>query len=185
MNKPLLIIIILISSIQILNSQSSLVTVSITPDTSASSGTAIFHCVISNPTKKKYKYFQFDENCERHWDPRYWRILIKKDSVNYVDCSSEFVLRHSFTDPVVRLYKKSKVTFDFCLNFNKLSPGTDYPLIYKEITLYSDYLSFVQNYTNESYGTYEVQIVYVKSPYDKRNPLNLISNWTRVEYVKM
>jgi hypothetical protein len=184
LNKVFLILIILSFSSQIANSQPSLVTVNIIPDTSVTSGKIVFHCTITNPTNKNYRYFDFDPNCEPHYDPHFWKISIRKNTVDYFDCSSEFLLINRIRDPEVKLYKKSTRIFDFCLSLNKLCPGLDSPSVLDESKPYSDFIKFVKDYTNESYGIYEVRIYYLKDPFDIKNPLSLISNWTIVEYVK-
>jgi hypothetical protein len=170
-------------SFQISNSQPSLVTVSIKSDSSVTSGNVVFHCTITNPTKKKYRYFDFDPTCKQHYSPEYWRIVIKKDTLNYMDCTLDFVMRHRINDPVVKLYKNSIKTFDFCLNFNKLCPGSEFEDLYKLIKPRTDFSQWIKDYKNELYGIYEVQIFYLKDPFDRNNPLTLTSNWTKVEYV--
>jgi len=183
MNKRLLLLTISFLTFQVSYSQPSLVTVSIKPDSSVTSGTVVFHCTITNPTKKKYRYFYFDPTCEGHYAPEFWKIVIRKDTTNYMDCSLEFVLRHRIKDPEVKLYKNSIRTFDFCLNFNKLCPGSGFSDSYKLLKPKANFRQWIKDYINELYGVYEVQIFYLKDPFDHNNPLSLISNWTKIEYV--
>lgn len=184
MKKILLPLAFVFISFQIANSQPSMVTVKIKPDSSVTSGNVVFHCTITNPTNKKYRYFVFNPNCEKNYYPNFWKILIKKDTTIYVDCSMEFVMIKRYADPDVKLFKNSIRTFDFCLNFNKLSPGSEFPDIFKNLKPNTDIPKLIKEYNNESYGTYEVQILYLKDPYDPQNPLSLISNWTKVKYVQ-
>jgi hypothetical protein len=183
MNKKLLLITLSFMSFQICNSQPSLVTVSIKPDSSVTSGTVLFHCTINNPTKKKYRYFDFDPTCKQHYAPEFWKIVIRKDTTEYIDCSLEFVMRQRIKDPEVKLCKNSIRTFEFCLNFKKLLPGSDILDFNKLIKPKTDYRQWIKDYNNEMFGGYEVQIFYLKDPFDAKNPLLLISNWTNVEYV--
>ena len=184
MNKRLLLIILSFISFQICKSQPSLVTVSIKPDSSVTAGSVVFHCTITNPTKKKYRYFNFDPTCEQHKAPEFWEIVIRKDKTNYIDCSLEFVMRHRIEDPEIKLYKNSIRTFDFCLDFSKLFPGSDILGFYRQLKPDIDYRQWTKDYHNELYGVYEIQIFYLKDPFDTKNPLTLISNWTSVEYVR-
>lgn len=164
-------------------SQPSSVTVNIKPDSSITSGMVTFRCTITNPTNKKYRYFDFDPTCiKRRYSPEFWKIVIRKDTTEYFDISLEFVLRNRINDPEVKLYKNSIRTFDFCLNFNKLYIGSELSDV-KHKEPMTDIGGFIKDYINESYGNYEVQIFYLKDPFDPKNPLSLISNWTKVEYV--
>lgn len=183
MNIRLPLLIILLFTFQASYSQPSLVTVNIKPDSSVTSGNVVFRCTISNPTKKNYRYTNFYSNCKNRIYPTFWQIVIKKDSINYMDCSLSYALVHWIEDPDVKLYKKSVRTFDFCLNFNKLSSGSEYPDLFKKLKPTDDAKQIIKAYNNESYGNYEVQIVYLKDPYDPQSPLSLISNWTKIEYV--
>lgn len=184
MSKKLPLLIILLLTIQISNSQPSLVSVKINPDSSVTSGNVVFRCTITNPTKKKYRYFDFDPTCsEGRYYPEFWKIVIRKDTTQYMDISLVRFLITRIDDTEVRLHKNSTRTFDFCLNFNKLSKGSEFPDIFKRLEPTTDIRSLIKNYTNESYGNYEVQIIYLKDPFDPENPLSLISNWTKIEYV--
>ena len=183
MNKIILILFLIFIPINIVFAQPSLVTVNIKPDSTVTTGNMVFHCTISNPTKKNYRYFIFDPNCENGYYPNFWKISIKKDSTSYVDCSMEYILRNRISDPEVKLYKKSVRTFKFCLNFNKLTPGEDLSDLLRFSKSYLDSKKMPQDYNNDSYGTYEVQISYYKDPFDPNNPLTLISNWTQVQYI--
>jgi len=159
------------------------VTVNIKPVSLATSGNVVFQCTITNLTNKKYRYFNFDPNCGERYEPEFWKIVIRKDTTNFIDCSLEFILRNRIEDPEVKLYKKSTRTFNFCLDFNILCPELEFPMIFNELKPYSDIRKLTKEYNNESYGIYEVQIFYLKDPFDPKNPLSLISNWTKVEYV--
>jgi hypothetical protein len=183
MSKKLPLLIILFLIIQFSYSQPSLVTVNIKPDSSLTSGNVVFRCTISNPTKKNYGYFNFYSDCKNRIYPTFWQIVIKKDSINYMDCSLSYGLVHWIKDPDVKLYKNSVRTFDFCLNFKKLSTGSEFPDLLKKLKPIDDAKQIIKAYNNESYGNYEVQIIYLKDPYDTKNPLSLISNWTKVEYI--
>jgi hypothetical protein len=183
MNKRLLLVILSFLSFQICNSQPLLVTVSIRPDSSVTSGSILIHCTITNPTKKKYRYFNFDPTCKQQYSPQFWEIVIRKDTTNYIDCSLEFAMIHRIVDPEVKLYKNSIRTFDFCLDFSKFFPGNDILAFYRQLKPDTNYRQWTKDYHNELYGVYEVQISYRKYPYDRDNPLTLISNWTKVEYV--
>jgi len=114
----------------------------------------------------------------------FWEIVIRKDKTNYIDCSLEFVMRHRIEDPEIKLYKNSIRTFDFCLDFSKLFPGSDILGFYRQLKPDIDYRQWTKDYHNELYGVYEIQIFYLKDPFDTKNPLTLISNWTSVEYVR-
>jgi hypothetical protein len=167
---------------QISNSQPSLVTISIKADSSVTSGKVVFHCTITNPTNKKYRYFDFDPTCKESYSPEFWKIVIRKDTTNYMDCSLDFVLRHR-AKPEIKLYKNSIRTFDFCLNFNKLCSGSGSEDLYKLMKPKANFRQWIKDYTNELYGVYEVQIIYLKDPHDPGDQLSLISNWTNIKYV--
>jgi hypothetical protein len=142
-----------------------------------------FRCTITNPTNKKYRYFDFDPTCskKRH-SPEFWKIVIRKDTTEYFDISLEFVIRNRIDDPDVKLYKNSIRTFNFCVKFKKLYIGSELSDVkYKEPM--TDSGGFIKDYINESYGNYEVQISYLKDPFDPKNLLSLISNLIKVEYV--
>jgi hypothetical protein len=183
MNKIILIQILIFIPFIIGSAQLSLITVNVEPDSNVTIGNMVFHCTISNPTKKNYKYLIFDPNCEDRFYPNFWKISIKKDSTTYFDCSLEFVLRNRISAPEVILFKKSVRKFNFCLNFNKLIPDEDLSNLSRFSKSDFDSKKMIQNYNNDSYGTYEVQISYCKNPFDPYNPLTLVSNWTKVQYV--
>jgi hypothetical protein len=183
MNKIVLVIIIILISFQISNSQPSLVTVNIKPDSLVTSGNVAFRCTITNPTKKNYGYFDFTSDCKSRMNPEFWKIIIRKSGTNYMDCSLTYALVSRPEIPEVKLHKKSTRTFDFCLNFNKLCTGTEFPDIFRQLRPEDDIKKIITGYNNESFGTYEVQIIYLKDPFDPKSPLSLISNWTKVEYV--
>lgn len=165
------------------DSQPASVTLSIKPDSSITSGMVTFQCTITNPTNNKYRYFDFDPTCiKRRYSPEFWKIVIRKGTTEYFDISLEFVLRHRIDDPDVKLYKNSLRTFNFCLNFSKLYIGSELSDVRHNEPM-TDTGSFIKDYINESYGNYEVQISYLKDPFDPKNPLSLISNWANVEYV--
>jgi hypothetical protein len=165
-----------------LYSQPSMVTVSIKPDSSITSGNVMFRCTINNPTKKNYRYFDFDSNCKTRRYPRFWEIIILKDSIKYKDFSLAYDLINGIVDPDVKLYKNSSRTYDFCLNFNKLCKESELDKLFVEVKNH-DLQTVINNHKNELYGNYEVQIVYLKDPFDLKNPLSLISNWTKIEYI--
>jgi hypothetical protein len=163
-------------------SQPSAVTVSIKPDSTITSGMLTFHCIISNPTNKNYRYFDFDPTCvQRRYSPEFWTIAIRKDTTEYFDISLEFVLRQRINDPEVKLHKHSIRTFDFCLDFSKLSIGSDLSDVLRNKKAIKE-MGSIKEYINKSYGNYEIQIFYLKYPFDRDNPLSLISDWTKIEY---
>jgi hypothetical protein len=183
MNKILLLLYLVCIPFQVAFSQPSLVKVNIAPDSSVTSGNMVFHCTITNPTKRNYGYFVFDPNCENHLYPNFWKISIKKDSTSFVDCSMGFVLRNRINDPYIKLYKHSTKTFDFCINFDKLYPGEELGDLLRKLKSFKDQEKLIKDYTNKSYGTYEVRVIYLKDPFDPTNPLSLLSNWASVQYV--
>lgn len=184
MSRKSQLIIILLLAFSSTYSQPSSVTVNIKPDSSITSGSVSFRCTITNPTKKNYRYFNFFSDCNNRFNPTLWKIVIKKDSLNYMDCSLNYSLVHWAVEPEVTIRKNSVRTFDFCLNFNKLLTGSEFSDIFKHLEPKTDIMSYIKNYTNKSYGKYEVQIFYLKDPFDPKNPLSLISNWSKIEYVR-
>ena len=124
-NRLILIIIIVVFNFHEINAQPEAVSIEIHPDSLKTSGIVTFHCTISNPTNKNYKYFGYASDWEKQIYPQFWEILIKKDTSSYLDCTWQLVLIHRIEGPYIKLLKHSSNKFDFKLNFSKLCKWSD------------------------------------------------------------
>ena len=182
-NRLILFIFVLIT-IQDTYGQSGLVTIEIHPDSLRTSSIVTFHCIISNPTNKNYKYFGYVSDWENRIYPECWEIIIKKDTSSYLDCSWQYKLLTRIQSGDIKLLKHSSNKFDFTLNFSKVCKWSDLSkMVYPDKTR-EDIQEAIKNYKNESYGDYSIMIRYAKEFYDPKNPIALESNWVTIDYKK-
>jgi hypothetical protein len=176
--------IIIILAIQVTSTQAQKVKLEIMSDSSATNGILTFHCQIINSTNTNYKYFGYVPDWKNNIYPQFWEITINNDTNSYMDLSWNYMMIHRVQSPDIKLKKHSTNKFDFTLNFNKLCKWSDLDNLVSQTRTQEDIKIVKQNYNNVEFGTYYVQIIYLKNLYDPQNPITLESNWVKIDYRK-
>jgi hypothetical protein len=117
--------------------------------------------------------------------PQFWDISIKKDTNSYIDFSWQMLLIHRIQSPDIRLKKYSSNKFDFTLNFNKFCKWSEFGILVNKAWLQSSDLDSIRKtYSNNEFGTYRIQISYLKEYYDRKNSIIPESNTVCIDYRK-